>query len=95
METKKYEISRFAPDGNLECEGEFIISNNQPFYIEKSYLLGYLSHCGKVNIIQNEIKIELKRIRKYSVSSEIELRNEVAFKGNSNKSVSKTDEIAA
>lgn len=59
----KYTVSRFAPDGKLECEGEFTISNNQPFRIKKPFHFGYLSHCGKVSLIQGQQRIELKRIK--------------------------------
>lgn len=91
----KYTVSRFAPNGKLECEGEFIISNNKPFSIGKPYRFGYLSHCGKVTINQNKIQIELKRIQKHSVSVEIERRDEGTVKEHSKKSVRKTDEVAA
>ena len=60
---EKYAVSRFAPDGKLECEGVFIISNNQPFNIEEPYRFGYLSHCGKVLLIQRKQKIEFKRVK--------------------------------
>jgi len=64
LENEKYAVSRFAPDGKLECEGEFAISNNQPFNVESLFLIGYLSHCGKVTIIQNGFEIKLIRIKK-------------------------------
>jgi hypothetical protein len=60
-ETGKYAVSRFGPDGKLECEGEFIITNNQPFNINQSYRFHYLSHCRKVKIIQNNVPIEFER----------------------------------
>jgi hypothetical protein len=63
LESEKYVVSRFAPDGKLECKGEFIISNNQPFNIEKPYRFGYLSHCGKVSLIQGQQKIEFTRVK--------------------------------
>jgi hypothetical protein len=63
-ETVNYLVSRFGPDGKLECEGEFAISNNQPFNIEKPYRFDYLSHCGKVIVIQNKQRIELIRTKK-------------------------------
>jgi hypothetical protein len=62
LENEKYAVSRFAPDGTTECEGEFIISNNQPYNIEKPYRFDYLSHCGIIKIRQNNVLIELERI---------------------------------
>jgi hypothetical protein len=67
LETKRYALLRFGPDGILECNGEFVISDNQPFNIEKPFTLGYLSHCGKVTIIQNEFEIKLIRIKKMNL----------------------------
>lgn len=95
LKNEKYAVSRFAPDGKLECEGEFAISNNQPLDLNEIYRFDYLSHCGKVTIVQNKVQIELKRIQKHSVSAEMELRDEVANKRYSKKSARRTDEIAA
>ncbi len=86
IETKKYVVSRFSPDGKLECEGEFIISNNQPFNIKKPYRFGYLSHCEKVTIIQNDIRILLKRIHRHSITMEMECNVEVSKNVNFKKS---------
>ena len=68
LETGEYRIIRFSPDGKPECEGEFIISNDQLFNIQKPYRFGYLSHCGKVAIIQNNSVIEF--IRRIKVTHE-------------------------
>ncbi len=61
-EKNKYSISRFGPDGKLECEGEFTISNKQPFNINQLYHFDYLSHCRKVNIMQEGQIIKFRRI---------------------------------
>lgn len=63
-EIGKYAVSRFGPDGKLECEGEFAITNNQPFNINLFYRIDYLSHCRKVKIIQNSMLIELERTKR-------------------------------
>ncbi len=59
--TGKYFVSRFGPNGKLECAGEFTITNNQPFNINQFFRFDYLSHCRKVRIIQNNVLIELER----------------------------------
>lgn len=73
----KYAISRFAPDGTLECEGEFVISNYQSFDIRKPYWFDYLSHCGKVSLIQGKQKIEFKRVKTENKLLQIRERMEV------------------
>jgi hypothetical protein len=60
----EFMIKRYSPNGNLECAGEFAISNNKPFNIQKPFHFDYLSHCSKVMIIQNEFEIKLTRIKK-------------------------------
>ncbi len=79
LKTVKYAVTRFAPDGKLECAGEFIISNNQPFNIKKPYQFGYLSHCGKVTIIQNNTLIKLIRKKKLSPETSFSDKNKIAF----------------
>jgi hypothetical protein len=86
-ETVNYTISRFGPDGKLECEGEFVVSNNQTLHLDKTYRFDYLSHCGKVTIIQNDIRIVLKRIHQQSVTMEMECNVEVSKNVNSKKSM--------
>lgn len=58
----KFEITRFSPEGKVECNGIFAVSGNQAFNPEKPYQIGYLSHCRKVVVIQN-LQIELYRIK--------------------------------
>ncbi|MDB4583100.1 hypothetical protein N9164_08105 [Draconibacterium sp.] len=64
----RFFISRYSLLGGLECESEFIISNNQPFNINNPYRFRYLSHCRKVKIRQNENSIEFERLKKYDLS---------------------------
>jgi hypothetical protein len=78
-ETGKYAVSRFGPDGKLECEGEFTITNNLPFNINQSYRFDYLSHCRKVKIIQNNVPIEFERIAR--------ITEVVLFQGKGEKSL--------
>lgn len=65
---KKFYISRFSPSGELECDSEFATSNIQNFDINKPYHFGYLSHCRKVIIRQNDKRIEFERLEKSDVS---------------------------
>lgn len=62
LETENYFISRFGPNGELECEGEFEISNNLPFDIRIQFQFGHLSHCRKVRISQEKRLVEFIRI---------------------------------
>jgi hypothetical protein len=64
----QFYISRYNPSGGLECESKFIISNNQSFNINNPYRFGYLSHCRKVLIRQNESIIEFERLEEYDLS---------------------------
>lgn len=61
-ENEKYFISRFGPNGELECKGEFEISNNQSFDIRIPFQFEHLSHCRKVRISQEKHVIEFRRI---------------------------------
>ena len=61
---RSFYISRFGPSGGLECESEFAISSSQNFDINKPYHFGYLSHCRKVIINQNDKNIEFERLEK-------------------------------
>ena len=62
LETGNYFISRFGPNGELECGGEFEISNNQSFNIRIPFQFEHLSHCRKVKIRQENHVIEFRRI---------------------------------
>lgn len=45
-----FEVRRFSPTGEIECEGLF--STENPFDIEKAYEISYPSHCAKVTVVQ-------------------------------------------
>lgn len=70
FETYKYAISRYGPDGKLECEGIFGIDKNQSFNINQHFQFDYLSHCQKVSIKQNGKLIKFYRLK--DTDSEIE-----------------------
>lgn len=61
-EQDRYVISRFGPNGEPECKGEFQISNNQSFNINAPYQFVHLSHCRKVRVSQEKHIIEFRRI---------------------------------
>ncbi|MBN1987728.1 MAG: hypothetical protein JW761_15555 [Prolixibacteraceae bacterium] len=58
---KKFEMTRFSPEGKLECRGEFIISNQHVFRIDQTFRFEHLSHCRKVRIRQDGQSIEFER----------------------------------
>lgn len=55
----QYVISRFSPEGALECSGVF--STDTPFDLNDTYHLDYPSHCKQVTVIQFEKKVVLKK----------------------------------
>lgn len=61
-ENEKYFISRFGPNVELECKGEFEICNNQSFNIRIPFQFEHLSHCRKVKISQENRLVEFIRI---------------------------------
>ena len=52
-----WDISRYSPEGNLECKGTF--SSKHTFYINEEYVVTYPSHCAKVTVKQNNKTIQL------------------------------------
>lgn len=62
FDTGNYFVSRFGPNGEFECEGEFEISNNLPFDIRIPFRFEHLSHCREVRISQEKHLIEFRRI---------------------------------
>lgn len=57
-----YEISRFSPEGLLECKGIFQILNHEKFKIQKPFKFIHLSHCQKVNLIQDSVHFSMLRL---------------------------------
>jgi len=56
-----FEITRFSPEGKIECTGVFICKTSG-FYLEQPFEFTYLSHCKTVNIIQNSATFTFERI---------------------------------
>ena len=57
-----FEITRFSPEGKIECTGIFICNNAEPFTIQEPYQFTHLSHCKTVNIIQNNSTFTFERV---------------------------------
>jgi hypothetical protein len=57
-----FEIKRYSPDGNLECEGIFKAENQTEFNIEKYYQFTHLSHCKTVRILQENTTFVFNRL---------------------------------
>ncbi len=55
-----YEISRYSPEGKLECKGQFKAIDT--FELSTSYKIAYPSHCLRVTVIQNKLKVTFERI---------------------------------
>ena len=54
----RYHISRYSPDGILECVGIFITEDS--FSVQENFKITYPSHCSKVTVLQNGIKSHLR-----------------------------------
>ncbi len=59
---EKFEITRFSPEGKVDCNGIFVQAESQLFNPEVPYQIDYLSHCRKVVLQQNQRKLVLIRI---------------------------------
>tara|TARA_R110001583_G_scaffold13561_1_gene57933 strand:+ start:6610 stop:7578 length:969 start_codon:yes stop_codon:yes gene_type:complete len=57
-----FKISRYCPEGFLECQSQFNVSNSEEFNLNLSYRIDHLSHCQKVVFIQNNNRIVFERI---------------------------------
>jgi hypothetical protein len=57
--SSQYRITRFSPEGNIECEGVF--SSEKKVILKKGFEITYPSHCLKVTIIHNKEKVSFNR----------------------------------
>ena len=55
-----YRITRHAPDGTSECSGKF--STQGTLDLHGKYEITFPSHCNKVTVLQNRIKIVLRPV---------------------------------
>lgn len=58
----EYQISRYSPDGEMECEGIFRCNQSVSFDINEKYDFDHLSHCHMVSIRQNGTVFLFERI---------------------------------
>ncbi len=61
-EKNKFIISRYSPEGKLECTGEFEEVKTQQFNIEEQYKFVHLSHCKTVRIHQENTTFVFERV---------------------------------
>lgn len=61
---KTFSISRYSPEGKLECKGVFNQVSGDPINTKEKYEFTYLSHCAEINIIQNKSNLKFKLIQK-------------------------------
>lgn len=59
---ENFRISRFSPEGELECDGLFKVSDNNSFNINLPFQIDHLSHCQSVVVKQSENIIVFKRL---------------------------------
>lgn len=59
---QNYIISRYSPEGKLECTGFFEQISGESFKKDRQYQFTYLSHCAEVTIEQENRKIIFKKI---------------------------------
>jgi hypothetical protein len=52
---KNYRIKRYSLEGELDCDRIFILSNSEPFDLNKPFVMAHTSHCALVRVNQNGI----------------------------------------
>lgn len=55
-------ISRYSPEGKLECEGVFKSVTDKNFNLLQAFNFTHLSHCRMVSIAQSGIIFKFERI---------------------------------
>ncbi len=58
---KNYTVTRYSPEGKIECEGLFCLVKGNLDLI-KDFKISYPSHCAMVTLLQDELIVTLKRI---------------------------------
>ncbi|MGL1885602.1 MAG: hypothetical protein OCD76_03715 [Reichenbachiella sp.] len=59
---QQLEVSRFSPQGEIECQGTFVFPNG--FDLTKVYSMDYPSHCAIVTLLQGDAKYTSNRLEK-------------------------------
>jgi hypothetical protein len=55
-------ITRYAPDGKIECRSHFECTPDTVFDISRPYRFDYLSHCREVTIRQDDRVFRFVRV---------------------------------
>lgn len=63
VENDRIFITRYSPDGVVECSGQFKNLSEVHFDSHAQYHVTYMSHCAQVSVIQAQTKIILSRIK--------------------------------
>ena len=61
-ENSVFEITRFSPEGKIECAGNFKCQNAKNFKLDNDYFFTHLSHCVRVNIVKSGFIFTFERI---------------------------------
>lgn len=59
---EEFYITRYSPEGKIECESEFVCANQSQFMIENQYEFVHLSHCKTVRILQANTTFVFERV---------------------------------
>lgn len=57
---QKWWVSRYSPEGRLECEGSF--KSDDVFDMTLEFEIGFPSHCAELTLWQQGQRIVLKRL---------------------------------
>ena len=61
-----YKISRFSPEGTLECESAF--KSEKAVNLQENFTITYPSHCAIVTIIQRNLMVRFTAIKEPKIS---------------------------
>lgn len=54
-------ITRYAPDGRMECRGRFQVIGSNHLRTDKPFSFTHLSHCQTVHLLQDGVRLKLQR----------------------------------
>ncbi len=57
-------ITRYDPQGKIECKGVFQCLNPLRPNLKHQFELAYLSHCAEVNFVQNNHSFKFRLLKK-------------------------------
>lgn len=62
----EYRVRRISPQGNIDCDRVFKLTNNDKFNLFNEWDITHISHCAKVRVIQHDSVVEMNFIKEYS-----------------------------